>query len=135
LFQYWQLFDCGPRDQTCPLVCLPPVSGTADVYFLQCLALSAKGYRVIAVRTLCHCFLNLNVFCMPVLATSIFSLFNFWMKQDWVQELILAWLWQHFHLVINKIRIQDLSIVSWVHYPLDQNLAILCHCWQKVSNY
>lgn len=49
--KYWQLYDCGPRDQTCPVVCLPPVSGTADVYFLQCLALSAKGYRVIAVES------------------------------------------------------------------------------------
>jgi hypothetical protein len=33
-----------------PLVCLPPVSGTADVFFKQILALSAKGIRVIAVR-------------------------------------------------------------------------------------
>ena len=31
----WSLFDCGPRSITCPLVCLPPVSGTADVFFLQ----------------------------------------------------------------------------------------------------
>jgi len=45
----WSLFDCGPRSITCPLVCLPPVSGTADVFFLQCLALSARGVRVIAV--------------------------------------------------------------------------------------
>lgn len=34
-----------------PLVCLPPVSGTADVFFKQILSLSAKGIRVIAVRT------------------------------------------------------------------------------------
>merc|ERR1712117_10113 len=46
----WSLFDCGPRSITCPLVCLPPVSGTADVFFLQCLALSARGVRVIAVN-------------------------------------------------------------------------------------
>ena len=46
----WQLFDCGPREVTVPLVCLPPVSGTADCFFLQCMALSAKGHRVIAVR-------------------------------------------------------------------------------------
>lgn len=32
-----------------PLVCLPPVSGTADVFFKQILSLSAKGIRVIAV--------------------------------------------------------------------------------------
>jgi len=33
-----------------PLVCLPPVSGTADVFFKQILSLSAKGIRVMAVR-------------------------------------------------------------------------------------
>jgi len=32
-----------------PLVCLPPVSGTADVFFKQILSLSAKGIRVMAV--------------------------------------------------------------------------------------
>ena len=49
LLQVWQLFDCGPRGVTCPVVLLPPVSGTADCYYLQLMALSAKGYRVIAV--------------------------------------------------------------------------------------
>ncbi|GFR26872.1 maspardin, partial [Trichonephila clavata] len=46
----WTLYDAGPRNITCPLVCLPPVSGTADVFFNQVMALSAKGYRVIAVQ-------------------------------------------------------------------------------------
>ena len=32
-----------------PLICLPPVSGTADVFYQQCMALSTRGYRVIAV--------------------------------------------------------------------------------------
>lgn len=49
--KYWTLYDCGPREQTCPVMCLPPVSGTADVFFLQCMALAAKGYRVIAVES------------------------------------------------------------------------------------
>lgn len=39
-----------------PLVCLPPVSGTADVFFKQMLALSAKGIRVISVRDFCTTF-------------------------------------------------------------------------------
>lgn len=46
----WTYYDAGPRCVRCPLVCLPPVSGTADVYFKQLLALSARGYRVIAVE-------------------------------------------------------------------------------------
>ncbi|PRD29606.1 UNVERIFIED_CONTAM: Maspardin [Trichonephila clavipes] len=46
----WTLYDAGPRNITCPLVCLPPVSGTADVFFNQVMSLSAKGYRVIAVQ-------------------------------------------------------------------------------------
>ncbi len=34
---------------TCPLVFLPPVSGAADVFFLQLMALSSRGHRAIAV--------------------------------------------------------------------------------------
>lgn len=47
----WKLYDCGPRDQKLPLICLTPVSGTADCFYQQCMALSARGYRVIAVES------------------------------------------------------------------------------------
>ncbi|KAL3286817.1 hypothetical protein HHI36_001309 [Cryptolaemus montrouzieri] len=46
----WRVYDCGPKIIKCPLVCLPPVSGTADVFFKQALSLSAKGIRVISVE-------------------------------------------------------------------------------------
>uniref|UniRef100_A0ABD2XL33 Maspardin n=1 Tax=Trichogramma kaykai TaxID=54128 RepID=A0ABD2XL33_9HYME len=46
----WKVYDSSPKSIKCPLVCLPPVSGTADIYFKQILGLSAKGYRVIAVE-------------------------------------------------------------------------------------
>lgn len=45
----WSLYDAGPRNVRCPLIFLPPVSGTADVFFRQILALTGWGYRVIAV--------------------------------------------------------------------------------------
>ncbi|XP_060527071.1 maspardin-like isoform X2 [Cylas formicarius] len=45
--QGWRVYDCGPRHVRCPLVCLPPVSGTGDVFFRQALALSARGVRII----------------------------------------------------------------------------------------
>ncbi len=41
-------------------------------------------------------------FGVPHLATCIFILFNYCMNQDWVQELILAWLWHHFHLALGS---------------------------------
>lgn len=48
----WQVYDTGPRGTTgSPLVCLPPISATADVFFRQALALSVKGYRVLAVES------------------------------------------------------------------------------------
>jgi len=47
----WQIYDTGPRDSRIPLLCLPPISGTADVFFYQCLALSVRGYRVLAVES------------------------------------------------------------------------------------
>jgi hypothetical protein len=49
-FQGWKLYDSGPKSVKVPLVCLPPVSGTAEVFFRQILALCAKGIRVLAVR-------------------------------------------------------------------------------------
>ncbi|GAB1603576.1 maspardin-like [Argonauta hians] len=45
----WSLYDAGPRTVRCPLIFFPPASGTADVFFKQIFALSAVGYRVIAV--------------------------------------------------------------------------------------
>lgn len=46
----WTFYDAGPRTVRCPLICFPPVSGTADVFFKQLLALSGRGYRVLAVE-------------------------------------------------------------------------------------
>lgn len=45
------MYDCGPKKVKYPLICLPPVSGTADVFFRQALSLSAKGIRVISVES------------------------------------------------------------------------------------
>ncbi|CAG2201824.1 SPG21 [Mytilus edulis] len=46
----WKVYDAGPRSVKCPLICFPPASGTADVFFRQILALTAVGYRVISVE-------------------------------------------------------------------------------------
>ena len=48
----WTLYDAGPRTVQCPLLFLPPVSGRADVFYQQILALSGLGYRVISVGIL-----------------------------------------------------------------------------------
>lgn len=45
----WTMYDAGPKTVKCPIVCFPPASGTADVFFRQILALTSAGYRVIAV--------------------------------------------------------------------------------------
>ena len=50
----WTIYDAGPKTVRCPIVCLPPASGKADIFFKQILALSAKGYRVIAVSVNLH---------------------------------------------------------------------------------
>ncbi|XP_076443471.1 maspardin-like [Babylonia areolata] len=46
----WTMYEAGPRSVRCPLVCFPPASGTADVFFKQILGLSSAGYRVIALE-------------------------------------------------------------------------------------
>lgn len=48
----WTLYDAGPKSIKCPLICFPPASGGADVYFRQILGLSAAGFRVIGVGNL-----------------------------------------------------------------------------------
>ncbi|XP_043516970.1 maspardin-like isoform X1 [Frieseomelitta varia] len=47
----WKVYDSSPKTIKCPLVCLPPVSGTADVFFKQVLGLAAKGYRIISAES------------------------------------------------------------------------------------
>lgn len=49
IFQGWKVYDSSPKTIKCPLICLPPVSGTADIFFKQVLGLAAKGYRIISV--------------------------------------------------------------------------------------
>lgn len=47
----WQVYDTGPRGTSgSPLLCLPPTAGTADIFYKQLLALSARGYRVLSVE-------------------------------------------------------------------------------------
>lgn len=46
----WSIYECGPRQVRCPLLLLPPVSGTADVFFRQLEYLSDRGHRVISAE-------------------------------------------------------------------------------------
>lgn len=48
--QPWVIYDAGPRHVRSPLICLPPVCGTADVFFKQLSQLAVAGYRVISVE-------------------------------------------------------------------------------------
>lgn len=62
----WQLYDVGPRSIKCPLLFLPPLSGSADVYFKQMLSLSARGLRVISVSY--PVYWSVDDFCSGLLA-------------------------------------------------------------------
>ncbi|CAN8237992.1 unnamed protein product [Cochlearia groenlandica] len=44
----WRYYDYGPKTVP-PLICIPGIAGTADVYYKQIMSLSIKGYRVISV--------------------------------------------------------------------------------------
>eukprot|EP00794_Sanderia_malayensis_P009862 gene9861-10872_t len=46
----WVVYDAGPKSVRCPLVFLPPASGTADIFFKQILALSSLGYRAMSLE-------------------------------------------------------------------------------------
>ncbi|XP_047307462.1 maspardin [Impatiens glandulifera] len=44
----WRYYDFGPK-LVPPLICLPSIAGTAEVYYKQIMSLSTKGYRIISV--------------------------------------------------------------------------------------
>ncbi|CAA7410835.1 unnamed protein product [Spirodela intermedia] len=44
----WRYYDFGPKSVP-PLICIPGIAGTADVYYKQIMSLSMKGYRVVSV--------------------------------------------------------------------------------------
>ncbi|XP_038976534.1 maspardin isoform X4 [Phoenix dactylifera] len=44
----WRYYDFGPKSVP-PLICIPGIAGTADVYYKQIMSLSLKGYRVISI--------------------------------------------------------------------------------------
>jgi maspardin len=45
----WKFYDYGPKDVP-PLILLPGVSGTAEIFYKQFLSLCPKGYRLISVQ-------------------------------------------------------------------------------------
>ena len=47
--EVWTLYDAGPKNITCPLLCLPPAIGTAETFFKQIIGLSTRGYRIITL--------------------------------------------------------------------------------------
>lgn len=59
--QAWRIFDSGPKSVSCPLVCLPPVSGTADIFYKQIMGLASRGIRVIAAEP--PAYWNLKEWC------------------------------------------------------------------------
>ncbi len=62
----WIVYDAGPKTVRCPLVFLPPASGTADVFFKQILALSSLGYRVMSVSEKFLMIVYEHIFYLPL---------------------------------------------------------------------
>lgn len=46
----WSYHECGPREVRCPMIFLPPVSGTADIFYHQLEYLADRGHRVISAE-------------------------------------------------------------------------------------
>jgi maspardin len=48
--KFWSIYDNGPKSVSCPLICFPPVSGSAEVFFKQVMELPRRlNIRIIAV--------------------------------------------------------------------------------------
>lgn len=46
---FWTVYDYGPRDVFCPVIFLPPASGTGDMFFRLLMSLGSDNTRAIAV--------------------------------------------------------------------------------------
>jgi len=47
----WKYYDFGPKEESItPIIFLPGVSGTAEIFYKQFLSLCPKGYRLISVQ-------------------------------------------------------------------------------------
>lgn len=64
----WTIYDAGPRSVRCPLICLPPASGKADIFYKQILALTARGYRILAVSFI-KCVCQTGFICFEFIIT------------------------------------------------------------------
>jgi len=83
----WTVYDAGPKSVRCPIVFLPPVCGTADIYFKQLLALSSVGYRVMSIE-------------YPA----------YWKYEEWIEG--FRKLLDHFHL--DKVHIFGASLGGYL---------------------
>ncbi len=45
----FELYEMGPKEIACPIICLPPSTCDAKIYYKIQLFLSREGYRVISV--------------------------------------------------------------------------------------
>jgi len=46
----FDLYDIGPQDISCPIICLPPCTCDASIYYKILLLLSNRGYRIISLN-------------------------------------------------------------------------------------
>jgi len=61
-----------------------------------------KSFTILHFRMNCFfCFFNIFLVC-PIWLPVFSFFFNYCMNQNWVQESILAWLWNHFHLALGS---------------------------------
>jgi len=63
----------------------------------------------------------------------VFFLFSI-MNQNWVQKLILAWLWHHFHLALDRdrtVRFEPTTFWSWAKCSTARPQLSLVLCWSS----
>jgi len=110
----WVVYDTGPKTVRCPVIFLPPVSGTADIFFKQLLALSSVGHRVMSIE-------------YPA----------YWTYQEWIEG--FRRLLDHFHL--DKVHIFGASLGGYLAQKFAEHTVksprihslILCNSFTDTS--
>lgn len=99
----WKVYKAGPQSGQPTVICLPPMSATADVYFNQVLCLAAADYTVYAVSIPFH---RMTILLIMTIVT--------FLQVDYpVTQTIDAWR-KSFLQLLDELKLNDV----WIFYQL-----------------
>ena len=140
----WTVYDTGSRSSgTSPLLCLPPISGTADIFFKQCLGKLIKEWLHQInpnPNNFQHCLLEDTGWSLSVglftglMRPGVKDSQDYWIILVWREFTSLVQLWAGF--LVRSMRRWREIVPEWrvsfcaTHSQVIRNsFDIVCHCF------